>query len=336
MLPTLSVRGRRFHALLLLAAGSLAACGGTSPMRETPITSQAASPSISQTAGPAPTPPAGLPGGWLMFSRFDESTHSLVSAHLVRPDGTGEMKLKLPFPEPPFSFSRDGTRIAVATSLEDGRIATAILRIDGTIERVLEIPDPTLNLACTVWSPDDERMACDGFNDEDPSQNGVYTVRAADGGDLVRVTPAEGTNDYIVGDYSPDGQQLIFKRTTGEANAPLMLVDAAGGEPRALGETAYEDPGRFSPAGDSVLTSAGGRLVFLDLDGNVLSSIEEPGAYLFGAVWSPNGEWIAYSRTTPGVFMADVYISRADGSDLWRVTNTSANEITVEWGSGSG
>jgi Tol biopolymer transport system component len=271
-----------------------------------------------------------------MFSRFDESTHSLISAHLIRPDGTGEVELTLPFPEPPFSFSRDGIRIAVATSLEDGRIGTAILRPDGTVERVLEIPDPTLNLACTVWSPDDERLACDGFNDDDPSQNGVYTVRAADGGDLVRVTTAEGMNDYIVGDYSPDGQQLIFKRTTGEADAPLMLVDATGGEPRVLTETAYEDPGQFSPAGDRVLTSAGGRLVFLGLDGNVLSSIEESGGYLFGAVWSPDGEWIAYSRTAPGTFRADVFISRTDGSDLWQVTNTPANEITVEWGSGSG
>jgi WD40 repeat protein len=335
VLTALSVRGRRRHALLLLAAGSLAACGGTSPTHEPSIASREASPSISQTAGPAPSPPAGLPGGWLMFSRFDESTHSLISAHLIRPDGTGEVELTLPLSEPPFSFSRDGTRIAVATSLKDGRIATAILRLDGTIERVLEIPDPTLNLACTVWSPDDERLACDGFNDDDPSQNGVYTVRGADGGDLVRVTTAEGMNDYIVGDYSPDGRQLIFRRTTDEADAPLMLVDATGGEPRALGETAYEDSGRFSPDGDTVLTSAGGRLVFLDLDGNVVSSIEDSGGYLFGAVWSPDGEWIAYSRTTPGVFMADVFISRADGSELWRVTNTSANEIAVEWGSGS-
>jgi len=224
----------------------------------------------------------------------------------------------------------------VVTILEDGRVGTAILLPDGTVERVLEIPDPTLNLPCTVWSPDDERLACEGFNDDDPSQTGIYSVRAADGGDLVRVTtPPAGMND-IPGDYSPDGRQLTFKRTTGEADAPLMLVDAEGGEPRRLNESAYGDSGRFLPAGDSVLTSAGGRLVFLDLDGNVVNSIEEPGAFLFGAVSSPDGEWIAYSRTTPGVFSADIFISRVDGSDLWRVTTTSANEINVEWGAGPG
>ena len=164
----------------------------------------------------------------------------------------------------------------------------------------------------------------------------MYTVRATDGGDLVRITTApQGMND-IGGDYSPDGRQIIFKRTTGEAAAPLMVVDADGGESRVLTETAYEDPGRFSPAGDEVLTSAGGPLLFLDLDGNVLSSIEESGRYLFGAVWSPDGEWIAYSRTASGTFGADVFISRKDGSDLWQVTHTPANEINVEWGSDSG
>ncbi|MGH2358589.1 MAG: hypothetical protein ACRDGJ_11380 [Candidatus Limnocylindria bacterium] len=62
-----------------------------------------------------------------------------------------------------------------------------------------------------------------------------------------------------------------------------------------------------------------------------MSSIEESGAFLFGAVWSPDGEWIAYSRVVSG-FVSDIFISRIDGSDVWRVTNTDANEIRVEWG----
>ena len=265
-----------------------------------------------------------------MFSRFDESTHTHLSAHVIRPDATEETRLAVSFVEDG-SLSRDASHVAMPTMLEDGRIGTAILLPDGTVERVLKIPDPTLNLPCTVWSPNNERLACEGFNDADPSQTGMYTVNAADGGDLVRVTtPPAGMND-IPGDYSPDGRRLLFKRTTGEADAPLMVVDAEGGEPSPLSESAYEDAGRFSPAGDRVLTSVGGGLVFLDLDGNALDSIEESGGYLFGAVWSPDGDWIAYSRTDPGVFAADVFISRVDGSDVWQVTTTPANEIEVDW-----
>ena len=74
--------------------------------------------------------------------------------------------------------------------------------------------------------------------------------------------------------------------------------------------------------------------MIVDLDGSELDSIEESGGFLFGATWSPDGEWIAYSRTTPGVFAADIYVSRVDGSDVWQVTTTPANEINVDWGPG--
>ena len=63
----------------------------------------------------------------------------------------------------------------------------------------------------------------------------------------------------------------------------------------------------------------------------MLQTINESDAYLFGPVWSPDGEWIAYSRSS-GTFIADIIISRIDGSEPWQVTHTSANEIVVEWG----
>jgi Tol biopolymer transport system component len=72
--------------------------------------------------------------------------------------------------------------------------------------------------------------------------------------------------------------------------------------------------------------------VFLDLDGKVVDSIEKAGRFLFGAVWSSDGKWIAYSDTMSARFAADIFISRADGCDLWQVTDSTQNEINVEWG----
>jgi hypothetical protein len=40
------------------------------------------------------------------------------------------------------------------------RVGTAIIEPDGTAARTLAIADKSLNLPCTVWSPDDERLAC--------------------------------------------------------------------------------------------------------------------------------------------------------------------------------
>ena len=126
--------------------------------------------------------------GRLLFSRFDESTHTFLSTHVSRADGGGETEVAMPGPEGGGRWSWSGDAIAVMTVLPDDRIGTAIIKPDGTIERVLDIPDASLNLVCTVWSPDDQRLACEGFDETHPSRNGIYTVRSSDGGGLVRLT----------------------------------------------------------------------------------------------------------------------------------------------------
>ncbi len=220
------------------------------------------------------------------------------------------------------------------TIREDERIGTAVIAPDGTLDRVLEISDPTLNLVCTTWSPDDTRLACEGWDDTDESRRGIYSVSAADGSDLQRLTSSpEGLVDYP-GDYSPDGTLFSFLRTEDEEEGALMIVDPSGGEPRGLAAGPFEDPGRFSPDGTSVLTAGGGVIATLDLDGEIIDQVKDSGAHLFGGVWSPDGQWIAYSRSVGGPF-ADLYLSRPDGSDRRQLTDTPDNEAQLDWGAGS-
>ena len=216
------------------------------------------------------------------------------------------------------------------TVLPDGRIGTAIIGSDGSVARVLAIPDPTLNVSCTVWSRDDTRLACESWDDANPSRGGIYTVRASDGGDLQRLTsPPDGFKD-LPGDFAPDGS-FVFKRYPGdEGPGPLLLVDASGHEPRQLSPSAMEDAGRFSPDGSAIVTSAGGHLEVLDLDGTVVHRIEVPGSSLFGPAWSPDGTRIAFSLSSSGPF-ADIYTSLPDGTDRQQVTRTSENEIAIDW-----
>ena len=274
--------------------------------------------------------------GRLMFSRFDEATHTFISTHTAEADGSDEEEIGLPGPEGGGRWSRRGDEIAVMTLLPDERVGTAIIEPDGTVVRTLEIADESLNLVCTVWSPDDKRLACEGWDEADPSRNGIYTVRSSDGDDLQRLTTTPtGVVDFP-GDYSPDGAQFVFKRSADEETGPLMIVDISDGEPRPLSKDGFEDPGRFSPDGASVLTSDGrSSIVIMDLNGKVLQQFTESGVALFGPVWSPDGKWIAYSRATTGPH-ADIFTSRPDGTDAQQVTSTAANEITVDWGSGTG
>ena len=271
--------------------------------------------------------------GRLLFSRFNESNHTFQASFISRPDGSEAKEVPLPWTEGLSRWSRSGTEIVVATQLPDGRVGTAIVDAEGTVLRVLEIPDPTLNLPCVTWSIDDARLACEGWDDSDPSREGIYSIRASDGGGLRRLTTTpEGTTD-IPGDYSPSGQ-LVFKRAAGdEGDGPLMLVDASGGEARPISMSPFEDPGRFSPDGASILTSTGGRIQIVDLDGTALKTITDPDpqAYLFGPAWSPDGTHIAYSRAVGG-FIADLFTSLPDGTDKQQVTRTGFSEIAVDWG----
>ena len=107
-----------------------------------------------------------------MFSRFDESTHTFLSSHLIRPDGSDETELVLPGPEGGGRWSRDGSQIAVMTVLPDGRIGTAIVLPDGTVDRTLEIPDDPQRRMHRL-SPDDSRLACEAWDDTDPSRGGI-------------------------------------------------------------------------------------------------------------------------------------------------------------------
>lgn len=292
----------------------------------------------SSTAVP-PTPTltstATLFEGRLLFSRFTEASHTFTGMFVAQTDGSAETTVPLPWEEGWGRWSMSGTDIAVPTMLDDQRIGTAIIAADGTLLRVLSIPDETLNLVCTIWSRDDTRLACEGWDDTDSSRNGIYTVRASDGADLQRLTtPPAGKHD-LPGDYSSAGQ-FVFKRHSGdEGPGPLMLVDANGGEPRLLYDDSMEDPGRFSPDGRFVLTGLNGSLLVIDLDGQVVHTIRFDGYVAFGPVWSPDGSRIAFSMTTPGVYASDIYTSLPDGTDLQQVTNTPDNEINVDWGVGS-
>jgi Tol biopolymer transport system component len=112
----------------------------------------------------------------------------------------------------------------------------------------------------------------------------------------------------------------------------LLLVDAAGGDPGPLTPGRQEDPGRFSPDGTLVATSSGGVIEVFDRTGARVSTIEHQADYLFGPAWSPDGAWLAFSAAPGGQPFSDLFIARPGGADLYQVTRTSANEITVDWG----
>jgi hypothetical protein len=97
----------------------------------------------------------------------------------ANPDGSGA-RLLVPNSCCP-GWSHDGSKLAAAYLTDDGRIGTATINANGSAYTQLPIDDPTLNIGCGVWSPSDLRLACEGWNDSNAAQDGIYTISSSDG-----------------------------------------------------------------------------------------------------------------------------------------------------------
>ena len=188
-------------------------------------------------------------------------------------------------------------------------------------------PDLGLFLGCNVWSPDSARLACEGFGDQ-PSADGVYTIRSSDSGDVRRVT--SGADDDYPGDYSPNGKRIVFLRSSFDAG-PIALDTAKldGSDlrqltPPGMGMLLDFTGGSWSPQGNEILFSASpskgqrSAVFVVHADGSGLRRIPIPGcgttAGCHEPVWSPDGEKIAFTMVVAQTGLSDLYTVNPDGT----------------------
>jgi Tol biopolymer transport system component len=275
--------------------------------------------------------------GLISFTRFDPALQQDV-VYTINPNGTGEHQLFVGGESG--QWSPDGKRLLVGP--DDGR-ERIVNPDDGSYT---ELPtfysDPNLFLGCGVWSPDASRLACEGFGD-DPSANGVYTIRSTDGGDVRRVT--SGADDDCPGDYSPNGKQIVFLRLSFDSGtATLNVVKTDGSNLRQITPDGMDlafNCGSWSPQGNEILfasrTSGGRNAIFtVHTDGSGLRQIPitDCGTTVgcFGPVWSPDGTKIAFTRFDPSTGQADLYTVNPDGHGLFQVTHTGLGAGLTDWG----
>ncbi len=313
-------RSVRWRTLLFVCTiVALAACTGDEP---------APTPAAAPDATSAPGSPEVSPQGRILFSRIMASGE--IRYFVVDADGSGERRF---LPGKEFegrNLSPDGSRLAVVASNDQGVLVGGSVGVDGKGFRLLPNPEPSLNLACGVWAPE-ERIACEGWDDSDASRAGIYTVRASDGSDPQRLTQARD----VPCDYSPDGTQLAFIRTEADdAVGTLMVMDARGRNARpllddvALAGIACD----WSPDGRSILTgSTDGTLMLVTPDGASTPLVGDGiDGYASGGVWSLDGSRVLFSMTLEGD-QFDVYTTAADGTDLTRITDSELLEEASTW-----
>ena len=283
---------------------------------------------------PAATKPGGTNGKIVV--NVDNNVTGQEQVYTVDPDGT-DMQFLADDTEAG-QWSPDGTKIP---------LSSGYLNVDTGAFTDLHLPDglyPGLFMFCEVWSPNGARLACEVFG-EDPSLNGIYTIRSSDGGDLQRVTTAEF--DDCPADYSPNGRRLLV------SNGQLSVVESNGNGLHKITPDGIEVDfcsGSWSPQGNQIAFSAKvpdtdrSTIWVVHSDGSGLRKIPVPGCggprsnpTSIGCqkpVWSPDGRKIMFERhfLIPNDHY-DLYTVNPDGSGLFQVTNTpDLDEGGGDWG----
>jgi WD40-like Beta Propeller Repeat len=264
--------------------------------------------------------------------------------YAVDPDGTDRQLLGV---GETGQWSPDGTRISLGLDCCGG----GILNFDtGSFTSLhLDTLYPNLFLGCGVWSPDGARLACEG-GFIDPTLQGVYTIRASDGGDLQQIT-SDPFGDDCPSDYSPNGKRLVVTVGPPDGPAALFIVNLNGtGRQQITPSGMFFNfcNGSWSPQGNEILFSAHvpdnhhSSIWVVHTDGTGLREIPVPGCGgpnadptaigCFNPTWSPDGKKIVFGRRR-GNEQSDLYTVNADGSGLLRVTNTpDIDETGGDWG----
>ena len=132
------------------------------------------------TTEPSPgSEPATTDVGRIMFGRApggEVVEAEEIDLYVVNADGSEEQLLMAG--AYPGRWSPDGSEVSIFCC-DDGGAAHLLNPDTGEVRR-LEQADPTLDSYCgAAWSPDGERLSCEAYGVDDPSLNGIYSVRAS-------------------------------------------------------------------------------------------------------------------------------------------------------------
>ena len=188
------------------------------------------------------------------------------------------------------------------------------------------------------WSPDGSRIA---FTVLYPSGNWDIYVMNADGSDQTRLT--DSLMPDVSPTWSPDGQRIAWVHING-LNGILRIMNADGSNAQSL-----TDPLQF--LGNPVWSPDGERIAFdYDADGDIwteLAVINVATKHLstkydlrtnwadaWMGSWSPDGDWLIYSRVEYGIQDNQLVITRAfieqkslTSGSWWRLTTLGVDML---------
>jgi Tol biopolymer transport system component len=262
----------------------------------------------------------------------------------TRSAGFGLLRTGL-FPQ----WSPDGKRfMSNSARLGLERQSVLTMQPDGS-QRSILFDDPTHSALAPVWSPLGDRIAFGlgrffslvrGFA---PADIAVLDVQARK---LEVLT--DGTRNLGFPSWSPDGERLVYRSWREDGSALFVMdVRTKQSEPLLSGFGRVNFPS-WQPNGNLVqFTSDRGDLNYdiytIDVDSKRVTRLTDHPGVDGHASWSPDGRWLAFASTRQGFKdegalhpknpqgSGDVYVMRADGSDVRALTDNQYEEATPAW-----
>lgn len=193
-------------------------------------------------------------------------------------------------------LSPDGTMIAFARSVR-GQFDLFVMNADGTdVRRVMGSPNSDEVLPS--WAPDGAKLAFTATTDVPGGwQSDIYRIRISDGR-FRRLTYTPRTKEFAP-DWSPDGRLIAFTKQN-------------------------EKQDRF---GIAVVRPYAEGLRWL-----VINPQSGSGYTDVNPSWSPDSQWVAFSRDHGDDPYVDIYKVRRNGDDVTAVTQLSELAENPVWG----
>lgn len=226
-------------------------------------------------------------------------------------------------------YSPLGGSIAYASNQNGGYFDLFLFIFQGS--RLLRLTENIGNVISPSFSPDGQTI--------------LFANRAADGPTSLWTVDVTGKSpkllyaapaDIVAADWSPDGNTIAFAMATdrpGSHEIFLMNADATNIRQLTRGLEGIGGSLDWSPDGRFLLIYAGppgDKDIFrIDVEAQTASQLTDGGNNA-AASYSPDGQWIAFNSLRNND-QADLFIMRADGSDLRQITDNPEPDWQPQW-----
>jgi hypothetical protein len=321
---------------LLAAACQAAPVATRTAVADVPSAAPSSGPTAAASLTPVPTAAASLtpvPAGAIAFMR--SSSDGEEHYFTIKSDGTDEREIYTAEGCSCIHWMADGSR--VMSLGESGKDVWSLMTIrpDGSDRVVIPTPIKTLSLAVGATSSDGKWLAFNGWDNDVPSNAGLYLARP-DLSDLRLVVPLQkGMNGIEPFGVTPDGSKVVFFVDTGPQgetthSGDVYVVNADGSKMRRLNPvpatTGYIGPPviSLSPDGHMAAFDVGEQVFVADLETGKARPISDRTGFAWAVAWSPAGDWITYTRNHGGTNV--ISLIRPDGTDAREISSTKESD----------